>query len=351
MKRIFAGLSIALLLCGSSWSQEAEPSVPAVEEKGTEAQETASPATAEEATQESAAAEEGAADEAPDVGDAVVEIELVLTEDEAAILAAVDSYAEQFNKGDAKALAAHWTETGEFVTPAGDVLKGREALEADFAAYFQEKSGVKLELLETQIKMLSPHVASETGIARVIVEGEAPTETTYEAIHVKTADGWRIDSVKEDAPPETAPSHYEHLQSLAWMIGIWVDDAEDGITIETTGRWTTNNNFIVRTFRVFIEDQVDFEGTQVVGWDPSTEAIRSWTFDSDGGFGVGRWSNSGNRWTVQALNVLPDGRRGSSTNIYDLMDEDTIEFKSIGRQVDGELLPSIDTFTIVRAAE
>ncbi|QDU77456.1 hypothetical protein Pan97_45260 [Bremerella volcania] len=336
MKRIFTGLTVALLLCGSSWSQDANPAAPADAEKVKEAEANASPASDEDM---------------PDVGDAIVEIELVLTEDEAAILAAVDSYAATFNKGDAKALAEHWTENGEFVTPAGDVLKGRKALEDDFAAYFKDKAGAKLELVQTQIKMLSPHVASETGIARVILEGEEPSETMYEAIHVKTAEGWRIDTVKEDAVPEAAPTHYEQLQALQWMIGTWVDDAQEGVTVETTGRWTKNNNFIVRSFRVFVQDQVDFEGTQVVGWDPSAGAIRSWTFDSDGGFGVGRWSNSGNRWTVQALNVLPDGRRGSSTNIYDLLDENTIEFKSIGRQVDGELLPSIDTFTIVRAAE
>ncbi|MBA2114215.1 YybH family protein [Bremerella alba] len=336
MKRLFSGLLVALLLCGPSWSQEAGSSARSDVEKGKETQADASPESGEDA---------------PDVGGAIVEIELVLTEDEAAILAAIDSYAATFNKGDAKALAAHWTENGEFVTPAGAVLKGRKALEDDFASYFQENSGAKLELLDTQIKLLSPHVASETGLARVIVEGEEPSETTYEAVHVKTADGWRIDSVKEDAAPQAAPSHHEQLQPLAWMIGTWVDNADEGMTIETTGRWTTNNNFIVRTFRVFIQDRVDFEGTQVIGWDASAGAIRSWTFDSDGGFGVGRWATQGSRWTVQSLNVLPDGRRGSSTNIFDLLDENTIEFKSIGRQVDGELLPSIDTLTIVRATE
>lgn len=334
MKRLFLGLAVSLLLCGSSWSQDTSPTAPVDADKGEEATEDASPASAEDAS---------------DVVEETIEVELELTKDETQILAAIDSYAAAFNQGDAKALVAHWTEDGEFVTPSGTVLKGREALESDFASYFKENSGAKLELLETQIKMLSPHVASETGIARVILEGQEPSETTYEAVHVKTADGWKIDSVKEDASPEAAPTHYEQLQALEWMIGTWVDNAEEGVTVETTGRWTTNSNFIVRTFRVFIEDQVDFEGTQVIGWDPSAGAIRSWTFDSDGGFGVGRWSNSGNRWTVQALNVLPDGRRGSSTNIYDLLDENTIEFKSIGRQVDGELLPSIDTFTIVRA--
>lgn len=336
MKRLFSGLVVALLLCGSGWSQETSLSPPADTGEGQETQENASAVNGEGV---------------PDVGDAIVEIELVLTEDEAAILAAIDSYAATFNKGDAKALAEHWTENGEFVTPAGDVLKGREALESDFSAFFKKNEGAKLELVETQIKLLSPGVASETGIARVILAGQSPSETTYEAIHVKTAEGWRIDSVKEDAAPEPAPTHYQQLQSLEWTIGTWVDNAEEGVTVETTGRWTTNNNFIVRTFRVFIQEQVEFEGTQVIGWDPCAGAIRSWTFDSDGGFGVGRWSNSGNRWTVQALNVLPDGRRGSSTNIYELLDENTIEFKSIGRQVDGELLPSIKTFTIVRASE
>ncbi len=59
-------------------------------------------------------------------------------------------------------------------------------------------------------------------------------------------------------------------------------------------------------------------GSQIIGWDPYAQTIRSWLFDSDGGFGVGRWTPAGNRWTVKTLSVLPDGRRGSATNIYEL---------------------------------
>ena len=40
-------------------------------------------------------------------------------EDEAAIRQAIDSYVKAFNQGDANALAAHWTEQGLFLTPAG----------------------------------------------------------------------------------------------------------------------------------------------------------------------------------------------------------------------------------------
>jgi hypothetical protein len=95
---------------------------------------------------------------------------------------------------------------------------------------------------------------------------------------------------------------------------------------------------------------VDFEGSQIIGWDPHSQTIRSWLFDSDGGFGVGRWSGAGDRWTVQSLNVLPDGRRASATNIYERLDENTVRFRSIGRQVDGELLPNIEPVTVTRAA-
>ena len=78
------------------------------------------------------------------------------------------------------------------------------------------------------------------------------------------------------------------------------------------------------------------------------QAIRSWTFDSDGGFGVGRWSNGDGRWTVQTLSVLPDGRRGSSTNVYEIVDKNTVRYRSAGRQVDGELLPSVGPVTVTR---
>jgi len=270
--------------------------------------------------------------------------------DEAAIRKAIDSYVEAFNQGDAKALSAHFGEQGEMVTPAGDTLQGRQQLEEAFAAYFQETKDAKIELQDTAIRLLSPSVAIETGVARVLVPGAEPSETEYEAIHVKTAEGWKIDSVREEAAPVAAPSHYEQLQDLEWMIGRWVD-AEGGSNVQISCRWTTHRNFLVRSFKVFVEDRVDFEGTQVIGWDPYNQAIRSWMFDSDGGFAVGRWSGGGERWTVHSLHVLPDGRRASATMIYDVLDENTVRFHSIGRQVDGELMPNIEPTTVVRAAE
>ena len=263
-----------------------------------------------------------------------------------AVRKAVDSYVEAFNKHDAQAVAAHWTENGEFITPGGNQIQGRANLEKEFTAYFSEAKDAKLEIGEPQLQLLSPGVVVEHGAALVVASDRDPVETDYEAIHVKTSEGWKMDSVREKEFVRQQ-SNYENLQQLEWMIGSWVD-ADDEATIETTCQWTKNQNFITRSFKVYVEDRIDLEGTQVIGWDASIGKIRSWMFDSEGGFGVGVWSSSGNRWTVQGLRVLPDGKRGSTTTVTEIVDENTLKVYTVGREVDGELLPNIGPIEVVR---
>lgn len=264
-----------------------------------------------------------------------------------AIRRQIDSYVAAFNEGNAEAVAQHWTSGGELVTSSGVVLSGHEALKAGFAKYFTEAKAAKLELLDPQVELLSPSVARETGTARVISADEDPTDTVYEAIYLKSAAGWRLDSVREQFPAEDLPSHYEQLRALEWMVGTWLDQSS-AAQIETTCRWTTNRNFLVRSFSGSLNGRIDFEGTQVIGWDPSTEKIRSWMFDSDGGFGTGVWQGNENGWTVHTVNVLQDGQRASATHVYVRLNEDSFEFRSTGRQVGGELLPSIEPIVITR---
>ena len=240
--------------------------------------------------------------------------------------------------------------TGFVHPPNGETIAGQAALATTFTSYFAKNPSVRLELMDTEVDVISPSVAIESGLARVISPDEEPFETEYEAIHVRSANGWKIDSITE-AELEIAPvSNYEHLQELEWMVGDWVDGDDSG-WIETSCHWTTNKNFLVRSFNVLLEGKLDFSGTQIIGWDPVRESIRSWVFDSEGGFGVGRWSGSEGNWTVNTLNTLADERFSSSTNTYQSLDEDSFTFTSMGRQVDGELLPNIDPVKVVRKTD
>jgi hypothetical protein len=105
---------------------------------------------------------------------------------------------------------------------------------------------------------------------------------------------------------------------------------------------------MTRSFAVVIGDQVDMSGMQIIGWDPVKNQIRSWVFDSDGGFGEGTWVHKDNRWIIQSTSTLADGGRASATNILTRIDDDTATWQSVNRSVDGELLPNVPEVPIVR---
>ena len=149
------------------------------------------------------------------------------------------------------------------------------------------------------------------------------------------------------ADVEEAPSQYEHLKELEWMIGSWVD-AEDDVDVKTESYWFRNKNFLIHQFIVNDEGRTDFEGEQFIGWDPEAEKIRSWLFDSDGGFGEGTWTKRGESWVVEVTQTLADGSRASATQIYKPVNATSYTWEATDREVDGELLPDIEPVTIVR---
>jgi uncharacterized protein (TIGR02246 family) len=267
--------------------------------------------------------------------------------DEAAIRKAVESYVAAFNQGDAKALAAMWSPEAVYTNPlSGEQVVGRAEIEKQFAAIFADAKGAKLEAKTDSIQFVSPSVGIEHGTAKVIVPDQAPEESEYTAVYVKRDDQWLLDRVTEE-DVLVIPSHYEQLKDLEWMIGRWVDQDDDA-TVVTECNWTKNNNFMTRSFTVQIRDRIDMAGMQIIGWDPAAKQIRSWVFDSDGGFGQGTWTKKDKRWYIQQTGVLPDGRKSTAVNIITYIDDNTCTLQSVNRTVDGELLPNIDEVKITK---
>ncbi len=266
---------------------------------------------------------------------------------EIAIRKAVEAYVVSFNKGDAKALAALWAPEAVYTNPiSGEEVVGREAIEKQFATIFAESKGAKLEATTLSIGFVSPNVAVEQGTAKVIRSDQDPEESQYSAVYVKLDGQWLLDRVAEEIVSGVI-SHYEHLKDLEWMVGSWVDHDETA-TVSTECNWTRNNNFLTRSFVVQVGDQIDMAGMQIIGWDSADKVIRSWVFDSDGGFGQATWSKVGNRWHVQQTGVLSDGRKSSVMNIITYVDDNTCTLQSVNRTVDGELLPNIAEVQITK---
>lgn len=267
--------------------------------------------------------------------------------EENVIRKAVESYVNAFNKADAKTLASMWTPEAVYTNPvSGEQVVGREAIEKQFAGLFAAAKGIKLEATTNSVQFVSPGVAIEHGSAKLLRAEQPPEESQYSAVYVKRDGKWLLDRVTEEEIIET-PSHYEQLKGLEWMVGRWTDQ-DDQSTVTTECNWSKNNNFLVRSFTVQIRDRIDMSGLQIIGWDPAAKLIRSWVFDSDGGFGQGTWTKKGKSWYVQQSGVLPDGRKSSAVNIFTYVDDSNCTLQSVNRTVDGELLANIDEVKLTK---
>lgn len=273
--------------------------------------------------------------------------------DEAAIRQNVQKEVEAFNRQDAKALAALWSPEAVYTSRTSGVkVVGRKAIEKEYAALFAGKENRKVAATVNAIEFVSPNVAIERGTAKFSGGGEPAEETTYAAVHIKRDGKWLLDRMTEDEVPPPPPSHHEQLKELEWMIGNWVDsDPDSGTEIVTECQWAKNQNFMTRAFKVVVADRIAMSGMQIIGWDGADKKIRSWVFDSDGGYGEGVWSRKGNRWFITQKGVLPAGARTSQINIITKLDGHAFTWQSIQREIGGELQPNIDEVKVVRVAE
>jgi hypothetical protein len=131
------------------------------------------------------------------------------------------------------------------------------------------------------------------------------------------------------------------------MVGTWRDKSGDQV-VQTKATWAGDKNFLVRTFSVKGADQSETEGWEIVGWDPILQEIRSWIFDSNGGFGEASWVRDGDDWLVRASNVLPDGSRSTAENVLTQVDDNNFTWESQNRTLNGEPQPSLDKIEVQR---
>ncbi len=271
---------------------------------------------------------------------------------EAAIRKMVAGYVEAFNKHDAQALANYWSPDAVYLDRVtGEEVSGRDNLAKRFTDLFNNQADSKMTVNTESIRFISPNVAVEQGTSTETTGKNPPEEIPYTAVYVKRDGQWLLDRVT-DQGKEEAPSHYEQLKPLEWMVGRWVDkDDDDNATIATDCNWTKNQTFLTRSYTVTVGDEIKLSGMQIIGWDPAAKAIRSWTFDSDGGFAEATWEMKGDRWYIRNHGVLADGRKGTMTNVIRKIDDNSFTWQTVERTAGGELLPNIDEVVIVRAQQ
>lgn len=260
--------------------------------------------------------------------------------DEQAIRKSVDEYCDAYNSGNIDTVLSYWDKDADYVDGDGATHHGKDAIGAIFKNSLENLKGSKLRLKIDSLRLVKPDVAIEDGTASLTGPDGETSDGRYTAVWIKSGDRWVIESdhdlPSQDKPVEAANSDY--LKPLEWLVGDWVSE-DNGRTVNLTAKWALDKNFLVQDYTVSGEAGADLRVTQWIGFDPASGQIRSWTFDSRGGYGDGLWSREDNTWRSETTGVLPDGRVGSAVNSIRFVDDAHLEWHSTGRNVGGQPLP------------
>lgn len=249
-------------------------------------------------------------------------------------------YEEAYNNHDAQKVASFWSSNAVYVVPdTGETLQGRSAIADFFKNLFENKDQPHIDVIIDNIIFKGPDKAIEYGHVKFSDKDGNQDETYYRAVDVKENGKWVLQTVRE-VETRTAPSNYEHLQDLNWLIGSWHETNEDS-DIDLNFKWSLNKNLLIEHFTVKILDRDEMEGIQIIAWDPDQKSIRSWIFDSDGNFREGTWSKRGNKWIASMAARLADGTKGSSIDIYTKLDDNNFTFDMDARDIGGNILPDV----------
>jgi uncharacterized protein (TIGR02246 family) len=116
----------------------------------------------------------------------------VLAQDKAAIEKLNEAWTAAFNKGDAAAVAAMYTEDASVLPPGGEMVKGRAGIEAFWRQAAQQMSDAKLTTVD--VLPLGPGAAREIGTVTLKTKNQPSQQIAgkYVVVWLKVGADWKL---------------------------------------------------------------------------------------------------------------------------------------------------------------
>ena len=262
-------------------------------------------------------------------------------DDRSAIQKALSGFSTAFKNGDGKAVAALRTTEGEYIGDDGATFTGRAALEKAYVEFFAKNPDNALDVEVESIRFPSRDNAVVEGFFKLHKGKKKELIVSKCSFLYTREDGkWLIAIARE------WPGDGLSLRDLEWLIGSW-EVKRNGTEAATKYDWTANKSFIRCQFSV-TQDGKAHAGMQMIGKDPSTGMLRSWTFEDEGGIAETDVSRDGKKWVFTSRGTTSDGRVLAATNIMTPIDNDSFLWQSVGRTMDDEELPDLPQVKVNR---
>jgi len=266
-------------------------------------------------------------------------------DEKADVLAIADTYTAAFNAAQASKLADLYADDAEWLDQNGNLYSGKSAILKALGESFAASKGRTIELSVESVRKLGNDVLLDKGSAVVTGPDGTRSRSDYTTVYQRSQDRWVIAQITETGDP-TGDDPGENLAPLDWLIGKWTAKKGDELWAIEVAR-VQNGNFLTINYRL----GEGASSTEIVGFDPAAGKIRSWTFDSEGGFSEAVWRADGNRWLLLSKSVNPDGTRSSSQmELHAEDDHRGFSVEIYNRESGGEPLPKLGPITFQPAS-
>jgi uncharacterized protein (TIGR02246 family) len=268
-------------------------------------------------------------------------------------------YLRAFNRHDALAAASHWAPTAENINlDSGELTAGREAVQAVFSALFDIDPTATIDIDVASIRPLQDDVAVIDGVSRVAYEDGDVVASRFSAVAVRHEGAWKLESVREAGATKLAAAP-RPLDELAWLVGSW-ENVGPGVIASGRCTWWAGRSYLVRHHSITPDAarpeqpratdaaipallptgaSSARELTEIIGWDPERQEIRSWLFGSDGRFAEATWHRDGDAWRVHVEGRGLDAGRTVTCTI-ERGGADALDIRCEGTGLEGLVPPS-----------
>lgn len=235
----------------------------------------------------------------------------------ASLRATAVSLVEAYNKGDSAGVAASYLPDGELVLASGEVISGRDDIQAFYDGVFAGDEDPQTALEAGSVRFITPTLAIEEGTFHVTMAAGEIQSHNYSAVLVQQDDGsWLTATVRDQSEDVALPE--EKLIALEWIIGDWILE-KDGTRTFISFDWSDDGPFIDARA---LTEEAGFESTSAtmrIGWDAKRDGYVSWNFDALGGYNYGEWTADGNdTYLIRLRGVTADGESNRATHVFGL---------------------------------
>jgi uncharacterized protein (TIGR02246 family) len=270
----------------------------------------------------------------------------------AGLAKAAADFVTAYNKRDAAAVAALFTENAELTDlRADDITTGRAEIQARYETIFADPDAPQVAVEVDSVRLVGTGLAIEDGTVHYTPPGDdpAPRSIHYSAVLQKSGDGtWQIASTRDLGDATDAAGR---LADLANQIkGEWTCQKE-GMRLDLAFGWDASGKFLAGEMLATAADAKPLSTNIRIGWDSANKTITWWTFDDGGGFSKGAWTPTDTGWLIRTEGTTADGEATSANQTLSFEGKNAFVWTGKDRLVDGERLPDVEMRVVRQSPE